>query len=323
MKQFFSKSYNKFNSAKNYKRSNTIFADTSPFYLEETQMVNVILSPRFYWVRKETLPVKYIFQAKEYAPSLFEGIVPQGNYSYKAVKSGDKFTLFAYDAKAILEELERLGIKSSQIEGVYFAQTEFLDSAIAIKIDDKSALVNQNDKLIKVPLALAKEHKDISKMLSFHTLSPHKIKLGKFNRFYEEKGLIGIVYVLFFLILILLVDIIYSSYVKNGFKAQEQEILTSYSLPSTSLQLNALIEEYETINKEQSTFRGAVSYLFRTPFGANERFESIKIEEKKISLIIRAGIAREGQYKSYYERFFKNVSLKNDGKNIMIEMRYE
>jgi hypothetical protein len=298
--------------------------DTSPVYLlEETQMVNVILSPRFYWVRRETLPVKYIFQAKEYAPSLFEGIVPEGNYSYAAIKSGEKFTLFAYDAKAILEELEQLGVKSSQVDGVYFAQTEFLDSAVAIKIDAKSAIINQNEKLIKVPLSLAKDYKDISKVLSFHTLSPNKIKIGKFNRFYEKKGVTGIVYVLLFLILILLADILYTTSIKNDFKAKEQEILTAYSLPSTSLQLNALIEEYEAINNAQSAFRDAVAYLFKTPFGESERFESVRIDETKISLVIRAKAAQESRYKSYYGAFFKDVSSKSDGKNIIMEMRYE
>jgi TM2 domain-containing membrane protein YozV len=318
------KFYDKFNSIRQHKRSKIIFVDISPVYLlEETQMVNIILSPRFYWVRKEALPVKYIFQAKEYAPSLFEGIVKEGNYSYKAIKNGDKFILFAYDAKAILEELERLGVKSSQIDNIYFAQTEFLDNSAAIKIDAKSALINQNEKLIKVPLSLTQKHKEMSKILSFHILSPHKIKIGKFNRFYEKKGVMGIVYVLLFLILILFIDIWYTSSIKNYFKAEEQKILTSYSLPSTSLQLNAMIGEYEAINSAQSAFRNAVSYLFRTPLGENERFESIKIDENKISLIIRAQITQEGRYKSYYDKFFKDVSSKNDGKNIIIEMRYE
>ncbi|MDR1976392.1 MAG: hypothetical protein LBQ18_05315 [Campylobacteraceae bacterium] len=323
MKQFFSKFYRELNSAKRGRRVETIFVDSSAVFIRESATANIILSPKFYWVRHETLPVKYLFQAKEYAPSLFEGVVQDGNYSYKVIKSADKFTLFAYDAKAILEELERLGVKSSQIENVYFAQTEFSECPLPIKIDSKSAILNQNGKLIKVPLSIAKEHTSVDKVLSFHTLSQHRIKLGKFNRFYEKKGALGIVYILLFLILLALIDIYYTSSLRGKFEVQEKEVLALYSLPSTSLQLNALAKEYENINRVQKSFRDAFSHILQTSFNQGERFESIKIDELKVSLIIRADRSREEYFKSYYGNFFKDVSLRNDGKNIIIEMRYE
>jgi hypothetical protein len=39
------------------------------------ESVNVMLTPQFYTLKKEALPVKYAYQAKKIAPSLFEGLL--------------------------------------------------------------------------------------------------------------------------------------------------------------------------------------------------------------------------------------------------------
>ena len=40
--------------------------------------VNVMLTPQFYTLKKEELPVKYLYQAKRIAPSLFDGLLEAG-----------------------------------------------------------------------------------------------------------------------------------------------------------------------------------------------------------------------------------------------------
>ncbi|MEA2091565.1 MAG: hypothetical protein U9O83_04260 [Campylobacterota bacterium] len=86
--------------------------------------VNIILSPSLYWVKKLSLPVKYLRDAKKLLPSLFEDTLPKGNYSYTAYKSGDEFLIFAYEDKYILETLSKEGISLSNVANVYFAQSE-------------------------------------------------------------------------------------------------------------------------------------------------------------------------------------------------------
>ena len=43
-----------------------------------THSVNVMLTPQFYTLKKEALPVKYLYQAKRIAPSLFDGLLEEG-----------------------------------------------------------------------------------------------------------------------------------------------------------------------------------------------------------------------------------------------------
>ena len=77
----------------------TLFLDPHSEIEHTDEKVNIILSPALYWVKRQTLPVKYIRDAMKLLPSIFEESVPEGHYSYSAYKDGDTFVLFAYDDK--------------------------------------------------------------------------------------------------------------------------------------------------------------------------------------------------------------------------------
>ena len=67
-------------------KAKAFFVDVnSPSYLLEAP-VNVILSPSMYWVKRVTLPVKYLYEVKSLIPSLFEENLPEGKYSYSAYR---------------------------------------------------------------------------------------------------------------------------------------------------------------------------------------------------------------------------------------------
>ncbi len=42
--------------------------------------INIILTPSYYWVKRAVLEVPFTFQALKYAPSIFEGILPEGHF---------------------------------------------------------------------------------------------------------------------------------------------------------------------------------------------------------------------------------------------------
>ncbi|MDQ7066925.1 MAG: hypothetical protein Q9M40_02365 [Sulfurimonas sp.] len=70
------------------------------------EKVSIILSPSLYWVQKLSLRVKYVREVKKLLPSIFEDMLPAGQYSYSAYKRGDDFFIFAYEDKAILKLLQ-------------------------------------------------------------------------------------------------------------------------------------------------------------------------------------------------------------------------
>ncbi|MDR3178256.1 MAG: hypothetical protein LBT96_04650 [Campylobacteraceae bacterium] len=302
-----------------------IFVDTKHIAIGDLNAFDVILSPKYYWTKIETLPVKYAFQAKEYAPSVFEGFIPKGDYSYKAVKQSGNFLLFAYDVKDILENLESLGVKSSYIRKVYFAQTEFANCSSDIKIDNKSVLAIRNGKVIKTPLTLSKQYISIKEALQ--TLKPSKntIKLGKFNRIYEKQGsLKGVICVLVFLITLFFGELLYLANILNSQDSQREEILKQHSLPSTEIQLNALLKQQERINKEQKAIRDKISEVLKFPFLEGEYFSNVEASQAQISLVLHSNDkSRSSTVRSYFQKSFTIDEFRDNTNDIRIKLRYE
>ncbi|MDR1555179.1 MAG: hypothetical protein LBS39_04035 [Campylobacteraceae bacterium] len=302
-----------------------IFADTGKITLYDLNAVDIILSPKYYWTKIEKLPVKYTFQAKEYAPSVFDGFIPKGDYSYKVIKQKDDFLLFAYDTKNILESLEALGINPPDVRKVYFAQTEFANYPLPIKIDSKNVLMTHNEKIIKAPLSLAKEYVNIKDVLQTLKLSKNIIKLGKFNHFYEKQSALkGIMYVFVFLMILFLGESLYLVSALSSQEDKKEKILEQYSLPSTELQLNALLKQQENINKQQSAIREKISEIFRFSFLKGEYFKSIEVNRMQISLVLHVNDkSRSGIVKSYFQKLFTVDEFKDSTNDIKIKLRYE
>jgi hypothetical protein len=302
-----------------------VFIDTQEVMISDTNTVDIILSPKYYWTKSEELPVKYAFQAREYAASLFDGFIPKGDYSYKAVKQKGRYLLFAYDAKDILESLEILGVKPSHVHNIYFAQTEFADYPRDIEISDNNALIIRSERVIKAPLSLAQEYVDINEVLRTLKLSKNVIKLGKFNRFYEKQGALkGIIYVLIFLIALFFGELLYFANVLNSQESQKEKISEQYSLPSTEIQLNTLLKQHERINKQQSVIRENMGEIFKFSFLEDEYFKSIEISKTQISLVLHVrDKSRSDIVRSYFQKSFSIDEFRDDTNDIRIKLRYE
>ncbi|MDR1284943.1 MAG: hypothetical protein LBJ88_01940 [Campylobacteraceae bacterium] len=314
--------YRRFGKAYSHK---IVFVDTQHVVVNDSNAFDIILSPKYYWTKVEELPVKYAFQAKEYAPSVFDGFIPKGDYSYKAIKQDGKFLLFAYDAKDILENLETLGVKPSYVRNAYFAQTEFMNYPLAIKTDNKNGLITHNGKVIKVPISLAKEHVSVNEVLRMLKLSKNIIKLGKFNRFYEKQGALkGIICVLVFLIAIFFAELLYLSHTLSSQEEQKDKILKQYSLPSTEIQLNTLLKQQERTNKQQSAIRENISKIFGFSLLKDEYFKNIEANQAQISLILHVSDkSRSDIAKNYFQKSFIVDEFADNTNDIKIKLRYE
>ena len=317
-KTFFDK-YNRYF----HKQFEIIFIDERPVILDTKDIVDIILSPKYYWVKIEKLPVKFSFQAKEYANSIFDNNIPKANYSYKVIKSDDNFIFFAYDIKMILENLSKLGINQAQIRNVYFSQTEFKND-IPIKIDNNYALILHNDKVIKTPINLVKEHMQITNILNSLELSNNNIKLGKFNQIYEQKSILGILFVLFFLIIIFIGEIFYLQSLLKKKVIRKDEIVAKYSLPNTKIQINAIANQYKNIQQTQVNLRAKIDEIFKLSFLEDEYISDLKVNNQKITLTLHIeDNNRINYFRQSLERHFNIDSFREHGSNIEFGMTHE
>jgi len=172
-------------------KSSIIFLDEHanvlPLSITNKQKINIILSPSHYWVKKISLPVKYAREAKKLLPSLFEDILPDGNYSYSVYKNDDDFLIFAYEDKAILDLIAKKNIPSSKIANIYFAQSELDNIKGAMKVNDTQSIYVKDGIVVLLPCCWIEEsgNLDLTKII----LSKHKINLQQFSHIVDTRSL--------------------------------------------------------------------------------------------------------------------------------------
>lgn len=123
--------------------------------------VNIMLTPQFYTLKKEKLPIKYLYQAKKIAPSLFDGLLEDiQKYNYLVYKEEDKWIFIAYDLEAISNFLISKGIKPDQVAKIFFAQQASSSFTAPVLLEEKEALVSLDDTVVMVPQIALKEVDD-------------------------------------------------------------------------------------------------------------------------------------------------------------------
>lgn len=306
------------------KRSYVLLVDNEPINIGDKKAVDVILSPKYYWVKKEKLPVRYAYQAKAYAPSSFEGAIPKGHYSYLVQKDDEGFLLYAYDDSFIINELEKLGLKPSQIKKVYFAQSEFKHSKKPVKVNANEVLTNHDGMIIKVPKQMAKECIDLAQFFSTNHLTNFHVNLNKFSKIIDFKKAYIIAGVLGFLTLFYMIEFFWLGSVRDEQAQKKQNIIKTYKMPATSLQANALMKNLDKTMNAQLAVRDKFYALTKNPLKKGEFFNEISFNAKRFKLnLTLQNEARIQEVQKYLQKHFKMDNVIKKGKNVIFEVHYD
>ena len=120
--------------------------------MEIKQPINVMLTPQFYTLKKEILPIKFAFQAKRIAASLFEGMLPEGrSYEYFVFKEGEYWVFIAYSLEEITEFFKSKGLSPEFISKLFFVQQSASSFAQPYLISDNEVLAVLNDTVVVMP----------------------------------------------------------------------------------------------------------------------------------------------------------------------------
>lgn len=275
-------------------QKDTIFVDTNSAGFTIDKKVNVILSPALYWVKKVSLPVKSIREARSLLASLFEDSLPEGNYSYTLYKEGDEYFIFAYEDKKIIDILTKKGISQGQINALYFAQSELNKIDTPKKIDDNTALLVKDEIVTLLPQSLIKadEYLDISNT----ELSKHTVRLKQFGHLVSEKSLYTIAGLFLVLIFLILGEYFITQHKIDKLQTQQQQLFSRYHLKPTMFQNRSLLKEYETIYKVQIQLRKIIGVLLHLPLHAGQRLSLISFKGKKLKAVLSGVKAGEQNY---------------------------
>ncbi len=266
-------------------KAKAFFVDVdSPAYPLEGPL-NVILSPALYWVKRVTLPVKYLREVKGLIPSLFEENLPEGKYSYSAYKDGDSFLIFAYNDKQVLDLLAEKGISSANIENVYLAQSEFDTIDAPLKISESSVLSLQNGVVVKLPAALAPDALPLD--LAQHIFSKHSIHLTRFNQIADKKSQMVFASILGFLILMFTTEWLITASQVSAILDKQEEVFSSHNLPATSFQNEAIYAKLNTTFEHQSKIREILNLALTLKLKPQEQILHVALEKNKIVIEIK------------------------------------
>ncbi|MFK5937062.1 MAG: hypothetical protein QM497_01585 [Sulfurimonas sp.] len=271
--------FSKFN-----KQIDTIFLDINSSSFETSEHVNVILSPSLYWVKKVSLPVKYLRDVKALLPSLFEDILPHGNYSYSAYKSGEEFYIFAYEDKLILDTLHNKGITTAQVHNIYFSQREIFDIHGAIQIDETQSLYKKDDILLLVPSAWTTSHTKLFRTLDKIVLSKNSIALKQFSHLVNEKSLYALASVAVIFLILIASEYFITLEKISKVESLKEKVFAKAGLKATMFQNKSMLKEYQQTDKIQKTVRKRMVNILNIPLKNDTKILDLSLRGKTIKV---------------------------------------
>ena len=262
------------------KKYKNIFLDPNVKLENTNQKVNIILSPSLYWVKKVSLPVKYTRDAKKLLVSLFEDILPEGNYSYATYKSGEDFYIFAYEDKKILDLLSTKGIAISHVVNFYFAQSELNHIDSPLKIDEAQSLYLKDDILLLVNSSWMQTNSYLN--TENLELSNHTITLKQFGHIIDNKSLYKIGAIILALSFLVFAEFLITKQKVDEITQLKSELFIKNDLKPTMIQNKSMLKRYNNIHTKQIKLREYISYILRLKLKNEEKLLKLNLEENSL-----------------------------------------
>jgi len=249
-----------------------------------THDVNVMLTPQFYTLKKEALPVQYAYQAKRIAPSLFEGLLERdSSYEYMVWKEEGEWVFLAYDIKMITEFLESKGFDLTQVSKLFFAQQSEALFAQPLLVGESTALISLNKSVVLVP-KVALEGEVTSSTFNNSFTPPKGIVIeSAYGALITAKqtSVLAAAFILFALMFI--AEGWRYSNGNNAGAEQLEELFESYPDMRSSYTRDSIISKYKTLDTQERRKRDITKIVSGMIF-KGVTLSTFNMDEKKFSV---------------------------------------
>jgi hypothetical protein len=281
---------------------------------------NIILSPMFYWVKKESLPVNSISKASKLAPSCFGSQVPEGEYSYFAIQDNkdNDFILFAYDKKNIVNAIKNSNINLSLINKIYLTQNEFTSDIIQITND--KCLYKKDGIYVVLPTTLLKEDIEVEKLeIEIRNIkkSKHNLSINLDDGAINSKHINILSISIFIITLSLAIRYFVLKNDYNQIAKKENSIINTYRIPTSSLQLKSIKKSLEKKLSKEIKIKENIQNVFDIPLKSGDFIRDIEIIDNRFMIAISLkdknntnNVENAENYKTYLIQYFELKSLK-------------
>jgi hypothetical protein len=277
--------------------------------------VDIILTPQFYIFLKEELGVKFAYQAKQIAPSLFDDYLDiEKEYQFHLYRYEEDWYFFAYCVDEIISFLENKGLKAHQINKIFFAQELSLYLENAVDLGSTTAIQSLDGVVTLLPKRLISSEYRYA-YVDIDTLSlKNGIALGStYNALIPIKETMIITSLLVILGVIFFVEGgRYNSSIET-IVAKKEKLLEANSKLSSNRVRKSILNKYIPIDRDERAKRDSIKEISKLIF-SKSRLNELSINDKKISATIKT---ENGNIIKQIEKRSKNFKIKREKNNII------
>jgi hypothetical protein len=288
-----------------------------PIILENS--VDIILTPQFYTFLREDLDLKFAYQAKQIAPSLFDDYLNNNDeYQYYVYKCNNQWCFFAYNIEEIDLFLESVGIEKHRVSKIYFAQqiSDKLDDPILI--GENSVLQNIDDTVTLIPKRLMNPNIEYKELDTKGLKLKGGVTMGaSLNSFIslKETIILSSLFVMLGTVFIVEGNRIKSSIANED--AKLTQLLDDNPKYGSTILRNSILEKYKPIDTHERKKRDAIKEISKL-LSAKSQLKKLSVNEKSIKAdIVTLDTNINKQVKEHARN--KNFKVSGSGKNVKVE----
>ena len=276
--------------------------------IEGSLSFDVMLSPQFYILKRESIPVRFRFQAKKLAPSILENLLPSdGSYEYYVFKDGDSWAFIAYDIDNISTFLQSRGAALEKIPKLYFAQQSVDKFAVPVSLNEDEALANVQGIATIVPKMLLSSEIEYQKFSqAFRPADGKTFGTGSHSLISEKDAwIIGSIFLLF--TMMFAAEGIRYRNVITAMQEKVSTLLNGYPALQSQYARENIAQKYHKIDKAERHKREVLKGLSRLML-PGVQLETLLMEGKHFSSTLKCpdektvvrvqSLAKEKQYKA-------------------------
>ena len=224
--------------------------------------VNVMLTPQYYTLKKEELPVKYLYQAKKIAPSLFDGLLEEvGSYEYLVYKEEDKWVFIAYNPGQIRSLLLSKGINPEQVGKIFFAQQAAEHFKAPVLLGENEALVALDNTVVVVPQAALDEDAEPIPFTNNFTPKTGITLQGAYGSLLSMKQAFALALVFLLFAGMFFVEGARYSKGSTAIQKEMQELSEAYPSLQSRIQRESIADKYRSIDSKERRKREIIKSL--------------------------------------------------------------
>ena len=265
---------------------------------------DILLTPKYYIVKREKIPVKFPFQAKKLAPSVLSDFIDSDSMSYIVYKDGDEWVFIAYNLQEIIDTAKEKGIDPSKVRSIYFAEQIRNKLSKPICVSKYSALALIDGLVTLIPKALT--GKDGCKSLDKYALKPQKAYLSgllKSSSISTRDTIIIVIAILLISLSMVIEGVRYS----KAIKMENQKLIDASDgdpVMESEISRRNILNKYRKIDKREREIRDTLkkigsilnSYVELLSFESNEKgyIARLRIIDRKFLKISKTKADNKG-----------------------------